>query len=176
MNRAVGKLSQHGVHKSLKKIFAVRKEWGEEPDEFIGSIKRKICFDLELPSLSSMGTFDLRSSIIPDKSGSGVVAFQIAKSITDLLWIRVGERCQELQIKIGETRLHGFPDGDILEEHEFRHVTEDMVKESLRKYVGLIKLRGDPTVVPGGEVTELPALCHEIQVRKFDPPFIGLWT
>jgi len=171
-------LKAGGFHRSLKLLFPVRQELGDVTrEEFMESIRRKLCFDLEIPSLMPSSTFKLGSTIMNNPIATGVAVVQLEKKFDALHVVRLGECCYDIELQLGCRRI-SCSDGDFVEQKDCSHVTQEMIQEKLRNCIGLRFLpwvgRPSPSEAPDVMVAMRPAIFHEIQLKSFQSPLVKL--
>lgn len=173
------------VLSSLKALVPLYKEAGETNAEFLANLRRKLEHELDINFTATK--IECIAAIPLDSFASGVCTVEIGRFNDKIKWIKLGERRYDLTVKLGEARTFGNSDGQCIKTSPFGHVTKDAVLEQLAKYKGVFEQKKTHRSVWNTESTHqhessdnvnaiysLTAICHEITLKKFEPPFIEM--
>ncbi|XP_027237104.1 pseudouridylate synthase TRUB1 isoform X2 [Penaeus vannamei] len=176
------------IIRRLNGVFPIAKPHGITSAEALNTIKQKLYEELEI---HKSGDIKLGHGGTLDSTATGVMAVGVGDGCKKLKCLLQGDKNYRVQCQLGIATDTYNETGKVMAEMAYDHVTEELLRDSLREFQGRIKQvpplysalkmngrRYSDLAREGIEITIEPrrVFCYEVHLTSFTPPYFGLFV
>ncbi|XP_047472399.1 probable tRNA pseudouridine synthase 1 [Penaeus chinensis] len=174
------------IIRRLDGVFPILKPHGITSAEALNTIKQQLYKEL---LIHKSGEMKLGHGGTLDSTATGVMAVGVGNGCKKLKCLLHGDKKYQVQGQLGIATDTYNETGKVVTEMAYGHVTEELLRDSLREFHGRIKQlpplysalkrngrRYSDLTREGVEVTIEPrrVICYEAHLTSFSPPYFGL--